>query len=605
MSKNDSNALIYYQREIEYLRKQGAIFAAKYPKVAKRLNFGDSESSDPHTERLIESFAYMVGYLQQDIDDQFPRISNALLNVLYPQLTAPLPPLSIAEFHIDPNKGKLTTGYTVPKGFSLFAKTKDGNDCKFQTCCDLTLWPVEIADAQVVAASNYDFYNPMPYASFLKINLKSFSGALGSHSINQLRFYINIDPAQTGLLYELLFKKPQEKIIILGDTNSEPIFLNPHSLKQVGFKDTESLVPIDNRIHPAYRILQEYFNFPNKFWFFEITNLNFSTCNTMAEILIPLANTDSNSISQLRIQPNNIKLWCTPIVNLFSKNSEPLRFDKKQIEYDLILDIQRQAVTETIGIKSVKSVNSITGNVKELSPYFSFNHQDIEDQQTLFWNARRVPSINPDFPGTSIKLGFVDSHFSPHTPALETVYAEVLASNRGLASFVDVGTILEADGVVPAHKITALTQPTATLYPDMDSATEWQLISQLSLSYLSLSSDAASLTALKETLRLYAKNANGYDTQAIESIMDMTCTPVIRRIGKDAVRGLVKGTNVTLTINDKSFAQKDLLLFGTVLSHFFGLYAAINSFTELSIKKINEDQIWKTWKPIAGDQVLL
>ncbi len=603
MSQNDSNALIYYQREIAYLRKQGGIFAAKYPKVAKRLHFDDTESSDPHTERLIESFAYMAGYLQQDIDEQFPRISSALLGVLYPQLIRSLPPMSIAEFQIDPNKGKLTSGYSVPKGFPLVAKTATNTNCKFQTCYDMTLWPIKIDDIQLVPAGNYDFDSAKSYTSFLKICLRSFSGALSALPIDQLCFYINADPTKAGVLYELLFKDFEKRPIIIGDVNPDPFFLKPYSLNQVGFEDRENILPIDNRVHPAYSLLQEYFNFPNKFFFFNISNLDFSRSNTTAEILIPLS--ISQTTPPMVIDKDILKLWCTPIINLFSKNSEPLRFDKKQIEYDIVPDIREKAFTEIIDIKSVKSVNSTTGEVKEISPYFSFNHQDIENKQSLFWYARQVPCINTELPGTSTKLSFVDTSFSPGTPANETVYVEAMMSNRGLAAFVDVGTILEADSMVPAHQIITLLQPTPTFYPEISGSLQWQLISQLSLSYLSLSSDEVSLKALKETLRLYAKNADGYNNQAIDAIINMKCTPVMRRIRKDAARGLVKGINVTLTLDDNQFVQQDITLFSSILSHFFGLYTTINSFTELSVKKLNEEQIWKTWKPVAGDQQLL
>jgi len=605
MSQNDSNTLAYYQREIAYLRQQGRLFAAKYPKVAKRLNFGDVESLDPHTERLIESFAYMVGYLQQDIDEQFPRISNALLSVLYPQLTSPFPPVAIAEFQLDPNKGKITSGYPVPKGFPLFTTTKTGTDCKFQTCYNMTLWPIQVDDIQIVNASNYDFYSSEAYTSFLKISLKSFSGNLTDLSIDRLRFYINEDPTQVGLLYELLFKDPQQRIIILGDTGTSPAFLKPLSIKQVGFKDTENIIPIDNRVHPAYRLLQEYFNFPNKFWFFDLENLDFSYCAATADILIPLVSKHANVISQLNIQPTTLKLGCTPIVNLFPKISEPLRFDKKQIEYDLISDIQEQTFTEIIEVKSVKSVNSHTGEIKEMSPYFSFDHHDIETQQSSFWHARRVPVSNPDLPGTSMKLSFVDLNFSAEAPAVETVYAETLASNRGLATFIDVGTLLEPDANVPTHQIVILTQPTSTFYPSMHGATEWQLISQLSLSYLSFSSETTSLKALKEILSLYARNSLGYDEQIIEAFVEMKCTSIMRRIGKNAARGFVRGTHIMLTLDDTKFSQKGVMLFSTILSHFFGLYTTLNSFTELSIKKTSEDQVWNTWTPIAGDQPLL
>lgn len=60
MSRED--LLSYYERELAYLRQYVREFAAHYPKIASRLSLTagtDSDSMDPHVERLLESFALM------------------------------------------------------------------------------------------------------------------------------------------------------------------------------------------------------------------------------------------------------------------------------------------------------------------------------------------------------------------------------------------------------------------------------------------------------------------------------------------------------------------------------------------------------------------
>jgi len=39
---------------------------------------------DPHVERLLEGFAFLAARTHLKIDDEFPEITEALLNVLYP-----------------------------------------------------------------------------------------------------------------------------------------------------------------------------------------------------------------------------------------------------------------------------------------------------------------------------------------------------------------------------------------------------------------------------------------------------------------------------------------------------------------------------------------
>ena len=149
MSKPSDSDLLYYQREISFLRHMGKVFSQKYPKVARRLNFLESHQSDPHLERLIESFAFLTAHLQKDIDNQLPRFSSALLSILYPHLVRPIPPMSIACFQ--PPKGKaMTDKYIVPRHTSLYATPKTGDVCHFRTGYDTDIWPLDIADISVL-----------------------------------------------------------------------------------------------------------------------------------------------------------------------------------------------------------------------------------------------------------------------------------------------------------------------------------------------------------------------------------------------------------------------------------------------------------------------
>ena len=74
--------LLYYERELTFLRQMGAEFAAKYPKVASRLVLEPDKCEDPHVERLLEAFAFLAARVHLKIDDEFPEITEALLNIL-------------------------------------------------------------------------------------------------------------------------------------------------------------------------------------------------------------------------------------------------------------------------------------------------------------------------------------------------------------------------------------------------------------------------------------------------------------------------------------------------------------------------------------------
>src|SRR5262249_14502368 len=136
-------------RELGFLRQMGAEFAQKYPKIATRLQLEADKCEDPHVERLLEAFAFLAGRVRLKIDDEFPEITESLLNVLYPHYLAPVPSMSVVQFALDPEQGKLTTGYTVPRETVLYSRPIHGTPCRFRTCYPVTLWPIEVASASM------------------------------------------------------------------------------------------------------------------------------------------------------------------------------------------------------------------------------------------------------------------------------------------------------------------------------------------------------------------------------------------------------------------------------------------------------------------------
>ena len=140
--------LLYYERELTFLRQMGAEFAAKYPKVASRLVLEPDKCEDPHVERLLEAFAFLTARVHLKIDDEFPEITEALLSILHPHYLRPVPSMSVAEFHVDPGQAAPDGGLKLARGSVLNSRPVNGVPCKFRTCYDLTFWPVAVTDAE-------------------------------------------------------------------------------------------------------------------------------------------------------------------------------------------------------------------------------------------------------------------------------------------------------------------------------------------------------------------------------------------------------------------------------------------------------------------------
>ena len=122
--------LLYYERELAYVRQLGQEFAQKYPKIAARLILEPDKCDDPHVERLLEAFSFLAARVHLKIDDDFPEITEALLSVIYPHYIRPIPSMSIVEFFLDPEQGKLTSGFRIDSGSLLYSKPVAGVPCK-------------------------------------------------------------------------------------------------------------------------------------------------------------------------------------------------------------------------------------------------------------------------------------------------------------------------------------------------------------------------------------------------------------------------------------------------------------------------------------------
>ena len=620
IANSHEELLKYYKSELSYLRRMGGVFAERYPKVAKRLELGRDECADPHVERLIEAFAFLTGRLQHEIDSEFPDITSALLNILYPQLTSPIPSMSIAQFNVGPDQGKLTTGFTIDRHTPLFADAPNGVFCRFRTCYPVTLWPLRVDDAYFESTSRWSFIDADSKAvAALRLKLDCLPGGkLKELPIDRLRFYLNSERTSVKTLYELLFCDVHDVVLEIPGV-PEPVYLGADSIKQVGLEAYDDMLPHPPNVHPGYMLLLEYFAFPKQYLFFDLcfdqsNSHHKRDTNTLLDF-VPNGDADSMYVSlllnrrpkeNLVVDESTFCLGCTPIINLFPKTSEPIRLDHRSLEYPLIPDKRRERTTEIHSILSVSASSNDSDTTQRIEPFYSYNHRLESAHHKAFWHARRVPTQQIDLPGSEIVLSFLDLDLNPSLPPMQTVYAHTLCTNRELAMELQVDARLHMEQQAPLDKerpIVCLCKPTPPVPPPSRGATAWRLVSHLSLNHLSLSEEKDSLQALKEILRLYCLSESHH--QLIEGLKEMTCRKVVRHVGGDTWRGFCRGNEVTLTLDENFYEGSGGFLFGSVLNRFLASYAAVNSFTQLIIKSKQREGVWKTWEPMAGETVLL
>jgi type VI secretion system protein ImpG len=446
----------------------------------------------------------------------------------------------------------------------------------------------------------------------------------GQQSIEKLRFYLSGEPQLVNPLYEMIFNHATRVEIHPGQNTGgslrrtrklpklqvSPIVLPPSSLKQVGFEDDEALLEYTARSFSGYRLLSEYFSLPEKFSFVDVTSLGATSTDGFDknfEIHIYLKDVTPPRGS---IGADTFQLGCTPVINLFNEITEPIHLSAKQHEYQVIPDVRRQIATEIYSIDSVVADDPQQAKSREFHPFYSFRHAREQEKDRTFWYASRRPSLRPEDPGTEVYLSLVDLGFNPHVPASTVLTVRASCTNRDLPARLPWGGTqgdLEVEGAAPLSRIHCLTKPTETLRPPLRRATQWRLLSHLSLNHLSLGDGArnGAPDALQEILFLYDLTESSATRHQITGINRVTSRRVVRQTGSRIGSGFVRGIQTTIEFDEEQYVGSGLFLFSSVLERFLALYASINSFNELVAVTKQREGIMKQWPPRTGEQIVL
>ncbi len=599
----DDILLNYYERELTFIREMGAEFARKYPKIAGRLLLEPDKCEDPHTERLIEAFAFLCGRIHKKLDDDFPEITESLLNIIYPHYINPIPSMSVVKF--DTIKTIPLTGYRLEKNTALYSKPVGGFPCQFTTAYPVTLWPVE-----VVSAGLRDPKKPVRNAQqALVIQLKTINNLSFSQlAWDKLRFFLNGPGQQVFHLYELLFNNVchLECESVNRQGRVEAISLSPEDIKPVGFGPEEGMLPYLQRSFPGYLLLFEYFCFPEKFIFFDLNGLGQIRHRDFSDTLDIWIYLNRTAKPNLLINADTFCIHAAPVVNLFKRIAEPIRVEQRKTEYRVVPDLRRIEATEVFSLDKVTASSAISAEKEgEFKPFYSIRHhlasEDVDNQEA-FWHYQRRPSGKKGDDGTEVFLSFTDWNLKPADPAIEALTVHITCTNRDLPArlpFGDPSGDFEMETAAPVARINCLIKPTPTRRPTLGGAMQWRLISHLSLNYLSIVQGGEE--AIKEILKLYDFDDSPVTRQQINGLVSLQSQYVTKRIG----RSFCRGVQVTIQFDEDKFVGTGLYLFACVLEMFLGQYVSVNSFSQLLAKTLQKKEVLKKWPPRNGNRLLL
>lgn len=609
--------LAYYERELSVFRRLGAEFAAHYPKIASRLLLEPNRCEDPHVERLIEAFSLLAARIQLKLDDEFPEITQGLLNVVFPHFIRPIPSMSVVEFRIDPKLARLTEPLSIPRHTLLYSRPVDGLPCKFQTCYETTLWPVQVVDAQWRTPDRLDPPLRAPEAAAaLRLELACWPDVKFSElGLSRLRLYLDGEGNLVHTLYELLSNNCREVVLRNPRPRIQqaPLALPAGALRLVGFEEEESALPYPRRSFSAYRLLQEYAAFPEKFFFLDVQYmdaLRYAGLEERAELIFliaPFERAEREEMLEAGVNAKTFRLGCTPVVNLFPQVAEPILVDAARFEHAIVPDARHRQALEVYSVDQVVSTNPADGAVSEYQPFFSFRHASATRRPSAFYQIRwRRPAGGGDRPA-DVFLSLVDLSGRAAQLGVETLTVRCTCTNGNLPSRLPFGSEqgdFLIEGSTAIHSVVALRKPTPTYRPELGGAALWQLVSHLSLNYLSLVEEGRE--ALQEILKLYqASGAGTHLDWQIQGITAVSSRRHLARVVSEHGLSFVRGVRVELELDEDKFVGGGVFLFASVLERFLAQYVSMNSFSQLAVRTRQRKGVLREWAPRSGHRILL
>lgn len=619
----DPRLLEYYNRELQHLRELGGEFAREFPKIAGRLGLEGFECADPYVERLLEGFGFLAARIQLKMDAEFPRFTQHLLEIIYPHYLAPTPSMAVVQFQPDPTEGALEKGFVVPRGGELRSILGRGEQtpCEYRTAHDVTLWPLELVEAQYFAGREpVAQLEPADLARVragVRLRLRTTLPDLpiGKLALDHLELFLYGSEVLPGRLYEQLLANTTLVVARPGERPAPWYEKIPGSaIRRLGFEDEQALLPCLPPSFHGYRLLHEYFAFPQRYLFVELNGLGSAArrCSGRELEVLVLFNR-ADPVLENAVTAANFALFCTPAVNLFPKRADRIHLSDQVAEHHVVVDRTRPMDFEVAQVTGVTGIGAENEEQDFLPFYASYDRLSQRDRRS-FYTVHRLPRRLSDrqrrhgprssYVGSETYLALVDADETPYRGSLRQLAVTALCTNRDLPLHMPVGrgdTDFTLASGAPVESVRCLAGPTSPRPSPAHGDTAWRLISHLALNYLSLadSDTRQGAVALRELLALYGDLADAAVRKQIDGVCSVQATPITRRAPIPGPIAFARGLEVAVTLDENAFEGVGSFILGAVLEQFFAKYTSINSFTETVVKSTERGEIMR-WPARIG-----
>lgn len=626
----DERLLPLYERELHHLRETGAEFAREFPKIAARLTLprdAKQRPPDPYVERLLEGFAFLAARIQLKIDAEFPRFTQHIFETVYPHYLCPTPSMAMVKFEADLTEGSLVEGPVIPRHTVLRSQlgASDQTRCTYKTAHDVRLWPLELVEAAYHTRdlAALDLPEADTARGAIRIRLRATAGVrIDKLPLDDLVLYIHGTGGDAVRLYEQLLTHVCG--VVVHPVGRPPQWHEPlpdPAVSQVGYEDDEALLPCGPRSFQGYRLLQEYFAFPERFSFVRISGLQRGFCRCKDnEVDVTILLREVDLVLEKALSAESFALYCTPAVNLFEKRLDRIHLTDRFPEFHLVSDRTAPLDYEVHSVLKVTGYGG-RGQVEEqpFEPFYCAKDRDTGEggcyyalqrvSRTLSEQEIRGRRRTVDYTGSETYLSLVDVSAAPYRTDLRQLGVVALCTNRDLPDHMPLGlgeTDFSHETGAPVKSIRCLGAPTPSAASHAEGDFAWRLISHLELNYLSLTDarNGDGAAALREILMLYGEAARPEIRRRIDGVRSITCRPIVRRVGRSGPTAFGRGLEITVTMDDNAFEGSGIFTLGAVLDRFFAKYVSLNAFTATVINSVQRGEV-KRWPVRIGRRHIL
>ena len=623
----DPRLLRYYNEELRHLREMGAEFAKEFPKIAARLGMEGLEVTDPYVERLLEGFAFLAGRVQLKLDAEFPRFTQRLLEIVYPQFLAPTPSMLIAMLQPELGDPALAAGVTVPRGSVMTSNVgKAGaTTCEFRTAQATTLWPLELTQLEYFTHAADLPMAALPewrkYRAGLRIRLRTTAGVeFPQLALDSLRLHCTGVDDVAHRLHELICGHALG-VLVLPTRRPAAWFetIDGESIETVGFEDDQALLPQTLNGFEGYRLVQEYFAFPQRFMFFDMTGLGDALrrhAGTEVDIVILFSKADAALLQA--VDASCLALHCVPAINLFERRCDRIHVTPESADFHVVPDRTRPADFEIHSLTEVLGYGVGVNAEYRFLPFYNAFHTEVRSHNA-YYSVQREPRLmsatqqrdgpRTSYLGTEIYISVVDQRESPFPQELRQIGVRALCTNRDLPLLMPTGGAkgdLTLTQTAPVKTITVIKGPSRPQSALREGNVSWKLINQLSLNHLSLSNVDAEhgAAALREILRLYAPIGDSGAQRQIDGLRSVKMQPVVRRLPMPGPITFGRGVELRVELDDLSFEGASAFLLGCVLERFVARHVSMNGFTQMRVSSLARGDIL-IGRPRCGTRPIL